>query len=259
MKLAIVVPCHKSSLTKKEFFSLSTIKKYLHHYDKYLVSPKKISISLRNFKNIKLNNSEFDSINSYSKLCLKKYFYEIFSKYDYILICQLDVIILNNNIQYWCDKKFSYIGAPTVHKYPINKKPWRLKFFCNGGCSLRNVKDFLNVFNSKKIMLPYNKYTIQALLKPKKIKKFLDLYIQSNKFNNKTEYFLNNFYLNEDVFWTYFAILFNKDFKLPSLTDCLSFAFDGQPEFNFKKNNYSLPFALHGNFDYENLLNKIKE
>ena len=89
--------------------------------------------------------------------------------------------------------------------------------------------------------------------------KFLNLYFESNKSNNKTEYFLNNFYLNEDYFWTYFAILFNKDFRLPNVNDCLRFAFDGQPEFNFKKNNYSLPFGLHGNFDYSNLLSKIKK
>ena len=185
----------------------------------------------------------------------------MFEDYDYIFLCQLDVQILSNNLKYWCKKKYSYIGAPSVHKYPISKKPWKLKFFCNGGCSLRNIKDFLDVMNATNIMSPLNKYTIRSLLKPWKLYKFLDLYIKSKNFNNKAEYFIKNFssrkyYQNEDFFWTYFAILFNKDFKLPDVKDCLRFAFDGQPEFYFKKNSYSLPFALHGNFNYEKLLNK---
>ena len=72
-----------------------------------------------------------------------------------------------------------------------------------------------------------------------KLFNFLILYIKTffHKKNKKGLYFSNNLYVHEDTFWSYFATLFHDNFKLPDKEDCLKFAFDGNPDFYYKKNN----------------------
>ena len=52
--------------------------------------------------------------------------------------------------------------------------------------------------------------------------------------------------------------IFYDKFKLPSINETNKFCFDGDPYFFFKKNNYQLPMALHGHYDYPDFLEKIK-
>ena len=64
--------------------------------------------------------------------------------------------------------------------------------------------------------------------------------------SNKAKYFTENFYLHEDSFWTYFAKIFYKDFKLPTLEQTNNFAFDGDPFFFYKKKiiSYQLLYTV---------------
>ena len=84
---------------------------------------------------IVLPDRNFSSIQSYNRLLLSPWFYQIFGEYSHILICQLDVCItkkleLDDLLQY------DYVGAPCT--FELGKDA----HVGNGGFSLRKVSAF---------------------------------------------------------------------------------------------------------------------
>ena len=260
-KVCIVTPFHKSNLNESEKLSLKTIQKHFKNEKKFLVTFDENKIDLPNFERINFSKIFFENIQGYNNLCTSAKFYRSFIDFEYILICQLDVIVLKNNLSEFISKNISYIGAPTGKKSPFDrsrKKLWGRRYFCNGGFSLRKTNDFIRVLESSKIGYPFNYLTIYECLKSG-FYRYIKLYLKTLFSKNiyKGEYFAKNLYIKEDSFWTYFAPLFYKKYSLPTIDQANSFCFDGNPNFFYKMNKYKLPMALHGPFDYLKFLEKL--
>ena len=262
MQVAILIPTHKTEFDHYETKSiLRVIKLYQNKFDIFFICPDNLknkfdiyNINVEPFPNIFFSNHS-----QYNKLCMDKNFYNRFKKYKYILISQIDSIVLDDKLTYWCKHNLSYIGGPSYHKKLISKKPKSPKFFCNGGFSLRKVEDFIKLFDSKNIYLKNIDFKIinQICFRGYFIK-FLKLLIKSILFRNKN-YFINNFFLNEDVFFTYFAKLFFKEFKVPKDTkQCAYFALSEGVDYYIKKYN-KIPFGIHGYNKKIHLLLKKKK
>ena len=249
---SIVVPTQKHYLNNLECKVMNRIiNLYSNKYDLYLIIPDDSPLHYENygFQNIYLNKKNFLNIHSYNRLLLNYNFYKLFDNYDYILIHQLDAIILKDQLEHWCSKKYSYIGGPSYHKSLFKKKPITPKFFCNGGLSLRNINDFLKVLESKKIFFnKCDKYILREFFKTSYFIKYIKLFYNYYKFYNSfdVENFMNNFFLNEDVFWTIFAKLFYANFNLPlNVMDCANFSLSEGYQFYREKFNIQ-PFGIHG-------------
>lgn len=260
-KVCIVTPFHKDNLSEYESISLKTIQFHFKEYDKFLVSFKENNLKLQGFKKVNFSKYFFKNLGSYNKLCSSIDFYGKFSNYEYMLICHLDVIVLKNNLKYFTDLNLSYLGALTGTKNIFDrtrKLLWGTRYFCNGGFSLRKISDFISVLESNNMSFPFNYYTLYELTKSSTIK-YLSLFFKTkySKSKNLGEYFALNFYLHEDTFWSYFATIFYKNYKLPSKKICLEFCFEGDPNFFFKKNSRQLPLALHGHHNYLEFIDKI--
>tara|TARA_Y100001935_G_scaffold49263_1_gene41017 strand:- start:842 stop:1645 length:804 start_codon:yes stop_codon:yes gene_type:complete len=260
-KVCIVTPFHKSNLNESEKLSLKTIQKHFKNEKKFLVTFDENKIDLPNFERINFSKIFFENIQGYNNLCTSAKFYRSFIDFEYILICQLDVIVLKNDLSEFISKNISYIGAPTGKKSPFDrsrKKLWGRRYFCNGGFSLRKTNDFIRVLESSKIGYPFNYLTIYECLKSG-FYRYIKLYLKTLFSKNiyKGESFAKNLYIKEDSFWTYFAPLFYKKYSLPTIDQANSFCFDGNPNFFYKMNKYKLPMALHGPFDYLKFLEKL--
>lgn len=92
------------------------------------------------FSYCKCSDDFFKSQKSYSDLCEKYEFYEIFSGYEYILIYQPDAWIFENRLEYFIDLGYDYIGA--IHMLKANGNGGRIG---NGGFSLRKPKKLSEV------------------------------------------------------------------------------------------------------------------
>ena len=260
-KVCIVTPFHKSDLSDNEKLSLKTIQKHFKYEKKFLVTFHDNKIDFPNFERINFNKNFFENIQGYNNLCTSTKFYRTFLDFEYMLICQLDVIVLKNNLSEFMSRNISYIGAPTGKKSPFDrsrKKLWGRRYFCNGGFSLRKITDFISVLESSKVRYPFNYLTIYECLKSGFFK-YINLYLKTlfSKSIYKGEFFAKNLYIKEDSFWTYFAPLFYNKYSLPTIDQANSFCFDGNPNFFYKMNNYKLPMALHGPFDYLKFLDKL--
>ncbi len=64
--------------------------------------------------NIRLFNNWENSLRGYNRLLLDVKFYESYSQYEYMLICQTDALILKDGqfLQKFMDMGFDYYGAP---------------------------------------------------------------------------------------------------------------------------------------------------
>jgi hypothetical protein len=158
-----------------------------------------------------------------------------------MLIVQLDVLIFSNSLSYWTDQEIDYVGAPWITK---NYSGLHFNYAGNGGLSLRKIKTFIEVLNTKNL---YKKDAYLNILPIESNIKNILLIKLLLKFPMKmsASIFMKFYKGNEDIFWTFYAPLFIEEFKIANLKDSLAFAFERYPKFCFEQNNYTFPFGVH--------------
>ena len=235
--VTVVIPIYNCILKDYQIKSLEQCLSVLKYHPITIIKPQKLDIKDLPFNIdfvnvINFPDNCFESILSYNELMLSDYFYKEFLNYEFILIHQLDAFVFKDELDYWCNKDYDYIGAPWIAKKDIFslrlffslfdskvKKERRKIFFKvgNGGFSLRKTKKHFEIATK-------HKSYIQNILKEKK----------------------GGLDAIEDVFWSFKAKEFNVDFKIPEYKEALKFAFDRKPKIAFKLNNNKLPFGCHG-------------
>ena len=258
----IVIPVYKKEPSDSEKASLEQCLKILGKYDLCFIAPK--SLDITNYKNIldRYNKTftvelfadkNFKSLISYSKLMLTKDFYKRFLKYDKMLIYQLDAWIFKDDLDYWCEQPYDYIGAPWFEGFDSNITPdTKLqKYAGNGGFSLRSIDKMykLVTLNTKSENLLSLKDICKKYKKKKQISNILNFPLHCIKWLFQEKRFLN-FWLTtelyEDVAINYMVQKkYSEWFKLAPSDVAIKFSFELQPEVLFKMNNSELPFGCH--------------
>ena len=162
-KSVIVTPVYRSYISKEEEASIVFAKKHLTAYTKIIISPQKLSSDRKflefwkrhDYSIMFFDNSYFDGIAAYNRLMLSVDFYKRFVDYEYILLYQLDALILSDTLDSWLTKGYDYVGAPWI----AEGKKLRLDMVGNGGLSLRRVKTFIKVLESSDFFFTPHKFT----------------------------------------------------------------------------------------------------
>ncbi len=225
-KVIVIIPVYKKSLNESELKSIKRTVAILSGHEICLLAPLGLDLTeylniYPQFKYVFFDKSYFNNIAGYNKLMMSPNFYAAFNGYDYLLICQLDVYVFEDQLSYWCKKGYDYIGAPWISLPPRtgNKKPLidfsrrMLNTVGNGGFSLRKIETHLRIAK-------------------------------------RMSFFAKVFPKNEDFFWCYIIPKLFK-YKRPSLKEALSFAFELSPSIAFMMNDEKLPFAVHAWEKYE--------
>ena len=179
-QFCIVIPIYKEELNCVEKLSLKRLVKIIEgkNYPVYLVKPE--SLDCTNYHNIidkrikveeiYFDDKYFESIQSYSQLCLSYKFYDKFSRYEYMYIYQLDCYLFEDHLKEWCDKGYDYIGAPILSLdagwdvYDKKKNIWEPKVG-NGGFSLRKIQTFKDITYPNGEFRTYYKITDELINK----------------------------------------------------------------------------------------------
>ena len=194
----------------------------------------------------RFDNSFFSSVSSYNRLLLTTGFYERFSDFDYMLIYQPDAWVFRDELDYWCEKNYDYIGGPFVLKYG----KYEQVIPGNGGFSLRRISAFLRVLNN----------TEQRMFSPELLKDFFINYVASGKYwqalrpllrlfglypNKRGKYLKQMYYQkfnSEDMIFYFLSSRFTDDgLTMPDISECSLFSLDVAPQRFFQK----LPFGAH--------------
>ncbi len=246
-QVAVVVPMSSRPwLADDEKISLAHLIHHLGHYDKYLVIPQSMSITIPGFGRERFDDGYFGSAAANTRLMLSTSFYQRFRQYEYVLIYHLDALVFADELQAWCAQGYDYIGPPwqITDDTPWVKEPG----VGNGGFSLRNVASCLNVLTSTRYALPPDEYwqrvsatysgTNKAWRLPNKLLKHW------KRFNNVRRE-VARFQKNEDLFWATRASHYCPGFKIAPVETALRFAFEAVPRQSFAEIGHRLPFGCH--------------
>lgn len=258
-KVCIVIPIYKDNPTELEKASFRQALKVLTNYDMVIYTHKELNLEIyhnlaRQFdKDLRVecfDKNYFSSVIGYNRLCLTVDFYKRVSTYEYMLIYQLDAWVFRDELEYWCNKGYDYIGAPmytALDTSEIGEKQW---FVGNGGFSLRRIHFFVG-------LLTY-KFPISFGVDIKNgFSAFVKSCLKSIGIRNRIPWIIKHIseWLNEDVFFTiYITTLSNRKKlipKTPKVLDAFSFAFECFPSRCYRIVNNKLPFGCHAFEKYE--------
>lgn len=249
--VAVVVPMpNRVDLTQEEQISFRHLHHFLARYDKYLVVPKSLKFKHSGMEIKAFDDRFFGSVQAHRKLLFSSRFYRSFEEYKYILIYHPDALVFSDQLEFWCQLDFDYIGAPWVkHKdAPYSGHTAYEGKVGNGGFALMKIESFLRVFYSHVYCIKPSEYwkssysqkslPIRLWNLPKRLLKHFRLF-------NGARWELGRFNSNDDNFWANRASHYYPQFKIAPLQTALRFAFECVPRYCFELNNHTLPFGCH--------------
>ncbi|WP_158542235.1 DUF5672 family protein [Pedobacter chinensis] len=187
----------------------------------------------------------FSSLGGYNKLMKFPGFYGAFLDFKFMLIYQLDAFVFRDELDYWCNQNFDYIGAPFI-KESGNEAGGIIIGQGNGGFSLRRIASFYKI--GRQIKKLQFKHPFFSPSKPFYINLWRD--IKYNMIYNFSFYPLQPV-VNEDIFWAQLIPSAFADFRVPEPMQTLPFSFEVSPGALYILNEYKLPFGCHGWWKYE--------
>jgi hypothetical protein len=247
-EVAIVIPIYKTELTLEENKSLESYLRHLSSYETRIVAPESLVIpnkikSINKIKIVRFKDIYFKNIDGYNKLLLSYSFYSKFIDFKYILIYQLDAFVFKDELMFWCDKDYDYIGAPWFEDFLDRENGKDLWCVGNGGFSLRKIQTFLQILRvQSKVEILKDIFWHARKFQFSEIRKN---YFYRGSIISKRERKILNFNDNEDKFWALYASEYIENFKKPDCITALGFAFENSPEYLYELNDKKLPFGCH--------------
>lgn len=253
-RIAIIVPVYKNRLSAAETYSLKCSLSMRHKGRVVIVCPQNFDSSLFIDSNDlmleevifeRFHDDYFVDTKGYNLLLMSFQFYQRFINYEFILISQLDALILCENVELWLDKDFDYVGAPWINQ----KGKTKGLIMGNGGLSLRKTKVFHDILiRSNWINLRFLRWydPRNSILRICSLVTFaLPIYCYSIVKSNYIGYFdfakLKGY--NEDIAFSKY--LQKHSLKMPTRKEAAGFSFEEEPEICYKITNDSLPFGCH--------------
>lgn len=268
----VVIPVYQQCINAVEARTLENNLKVLTKHDICLLCPS--SLNLTCYENIarhvgkelqieRFDDRYFTSVNVYNELCFSGEFYDRFALYEYMLICQLDAWVFNDQLDYWCGLGYDYVGAPIY--FPYNTQHFTKVFsgIGNGGFNLRRIshcqkilclnrnKTFLKPFALLRIYFysfiyneKYSRLLRRISLIPLCIAKMFG-------YRNTLERFISQ-HTNEDMLLgTWAAQSWLTNCKVPDEQTAMRFSFEVHPSWLYERTDNQLPFGCHAFMKWE--------
>ena len=243
----IVIPIYRKIPNNEDIVSINQAFRILKNYNITFICPKSLDTTIyQNFGKatfVTFEDKYFESIYGYNQLMLSADFYKTFNK-KYILIYQTDAYIFRDDLLFWCEKDYDYIGAPWIRSR--EKAPFIKVIWDNSICF---IKQFINYKNNHKTqknkILLYNEVG-NGGFSLRKREKFIEIletlseqvaiYLRPE---NKSAFYA------EDVFFSIEPKRNGVDFKKPNYKEACLFAIENKVEKAFNYNNGLLPMGCH--------------
>lgn len=246
-KVCVVIPIYKDDIDEDEKMALRRMLEVFKDEEIVVTTYKKLDLPTvlsifkhhHNYRIEYFSNFYFKNVERYNHLMLSKCFYNRFKDYEYILISQLDVYVFSNQLEYWCNQSFDYIGAPLFnHITDVFDNHY------NGGFSLRRIDAFLKKYDSYYSWLRFfdinNRDIIHSFLRL--------IYATVTYYNIRIAMHHVD---NEDVIWSRLD-------KVPTFEKSSEFAFEKNPSILYSKIG-KLPFGCHAYLKWnDGFYNNIK-
>lgn len=264
-KCVIIVPIYKYNLYDFEILSLKRIIDLYSNKDFcdifFLCPEENINldkifidnnIDIEYYHYCCFPNFYFQSVHSYNELMCMRNFYKMFldMNYEYMLIYQLDAYIFDDQLEYWMNKDYDFLGGFMVNPF-IQIDDYIQSYLYPHLDKLFNTDEFTKNNNEYKLLM-------NGGLSLRKIKTIYDFLVQTDLLLYVKHTVDNQFYLAEDCIY---SLLFGQN-VLPS--DSFKFAFSGMANLSFQYmlNDWKYPFGIHyidRGLEVRNFINKYNK
>jgi hypothetical protein len=240
-QVVVIIPTYKKDLKESEKIALQQCQTKLHTYPIVFVAPQDLDADyMQGYETQRFDNHYFTGIAGYNELLMSSIFYERFTQYEFMLICQLDALVLKDELAYWCAKDYDYIGATWLDK--------DRNFFRR---LVRNIKTWKYIRKLKGMQVADNQLKMGyithgkvgnggfSLRKTEAMLKVVKLYPDWIQRILKTT-------IPEDVFFSILVNLYQTEqLRIAPYKEGIKFAFEMYPEKAYKLNGNQLPFGCH--------------
>lgn len=236
--VCIVIPIYKDNGLKNpilydEYASIKNTLSVLSEYDVYFLCNSSLDTSFYDQfinDNVKYIYYEYTNRDEYSNMCLSYKFYDMFSKYKYMLICQTDAWVFKDELLYWCNRGYDYIGALGLFS--------EIRPYLQGNWGDENVGNI----NDYKYLVMNGGFSLR------KVKAMYDLC-----YRHKDE--LEKVTFNEDcvLFWNYVSEMY-----IPPREEAIAFSAENQTYAFYPSYCKHLPFGCHTRKTKQRLLDIFK-
>jgi hypothetical protein len=154
LKPVVVVPVHRPEPTADEQFALRRCGSVLSAHSIRLVHPE--SLVLAPYRDLLPQASSqpvpdvwMATIRGYNRMMVNPAYYALFSDFSHMLIHEPDALVLRDELFFWCQKPFDYIGAPWFDGHSGANPSSPIVGVGNSGFSLIRVKPMTDLCMSR--------------------------------------------------------------------------------------------------------------
>lgn len=260
-KVAVMVPLPTPELREDEEISLIQLRRHLDGYEKFLLVPKGLDVSMDGFRRMELDRRHFGSAANHNRMLFLLEFWSLFRDYEYVLMYHLDALVFRDELLEWCGKDVDFIGAPWVI---CEHTPWVKEEQCgNGGFALYRIPSVMEVLINRQVAKPKLIWIDRFSAGLERVRKRLVemrenmspwlLRLAGKRLDSLIWKlgFIEVNYRPNDYFWGMDAVKYKADFRVGSLEEGLGFAFEADPEKCLERTSGKLPFGAHawGRYD----------
>ncbi len=251
-RCVIVIPIHSPNPSKFELISFKQCFNILGKHPVRIIAPNGLDISeyknvVPDFDVVYIDPEWLSSLRSYNRLKISRYFYSLFKDYEYLLTYELDAYVFSDQLEYWCDQGYDYIGAPYFEGYSADGSNAAFMGVGNSGFSLRKIRSIEAILKNavyrpeNYARLPFWERMREKIIVPVRFLRNL----------GKENYTLQRFCsMNEDAFYFKYGNKYYSKFKIAPVDKATAFSFEVSPEKLFVMNNNVLPFGCHAWWKY---------
>lgn len=242
----VVVPAYRTRLSDDERLSLRHLEHFLPEAEKILVMPEGLDFGREGYGEARFAAAFFEGLASYSRLLLNRAFYARFEDYEYILVHQLDAIILSSHVARFLAMGVDYLGAPWI-AYDAEGEP-HFGGVGNGGLSLRRVAAFQRLLESRVPSVAPREYYRRGYSGAPLGRRLAGLCKAGLKgigVRNSIRSTVARSPCAEDGFLAAEAKRYSPSFTFGSIAQALEFSFEREPRYCFEEAGGRMPLGAH--------------
>ncbi len=222
LRTVVITPIYKESLSSTEEWVLRHSLNRLMDHDTYFIAPHRLDIAFykERFEGVRFmffHDSYFESPQTYSRLLLNVAFYYRFTSYSHMLIVQTDAVVLKDELHWWVNSPFDFVGAP-----------WQLPL----SITLPTLPDAVGGFSGRTFLIDVGNGGFSL----RRIHACIDAL-------GEYGWILENFWMDEDLFFALVGQI-SSHFIVPNTLCAARFSLESSPEMFYKMTGHA-PMGGH--------------
>jgi hypothetical protein len=256
VKPIIAIPVHKRRPDRAESISIERCGSVLRRWPILFISPSSLDIGpyveiIPNASSLKVADEWMSSVQNYNKLMISDAIFTKLRGYSHLLIHEPDAVVLLDELEYWCDKEFDYIGAPWFEGHGRAQGGAPIIGVGNSGFSLQRIEAALSVLSSSRRWYSKKQAAKDLFrgLTGNRSRLRRGVLGMGNCGRLKDAHGLYSG--NCDNFWSNVVPSVDSSYRVASIEDALLFSWEVLPSRCYALCNGKLPFGMHAWMKYD--------